>query len=88
MQYGDTGISVDALFQYMGAASVNHSYVSMNFKSSSQNVNQRDAELFHLKSKVFFLFHVINFNFSLTVHLIFMLHIQLSDIEENNSNIF
>ncbi|KAF3613740.1 Vacuolar-processing enzyme [Capsicum annuum] len=51
MQYGDTGISVDALFQYMGAASVNHSYVSMNFKSSSQNVNQRDAELFHLKSK-------------------------------------
>ncbi|KAF3635728.1 Vacuolar-processing enzyme [Capsicum annuum] len=51
MQYGDTGISVDALFQYMGAASVNHSYVSMNFKSSSQNVNQRDAELFYLKSK-------------------------------------
>ncbi|WMV42401.1 hypothetical protein MTR67_035786 [Solanum verrucosum] len=51
MQYGDTVLSVDVLFQYMGAASVNHSHVSMNSESSSQNVDQRDVELFYLTSK-------------------------------------
>ncbi|CAN4114375.1 unnamed protein product [Withania somnifera] len=52
MQYGDTVLSFDALFQYMGAASVNHSHVSVNSKSSStQNVDQRNSELFYLTSK-------------------------------------
>ncbi|XP_055819310.1 vacuolar-processing enzyme-like [Solanum dulcamara] len=51
MQYGDTVLSVDDLSQYMGASSVNHSHVSMNSKLSSQNVDQRDTELFYLTSK-------------------------------------
>ncbi|CAN4099814.1 unnamed protein product [Withania somnifera] len=52
MQYGDMVLSVDALFQYMGAASKNQSQVSINSKSSStQNVDQRDTELFYLSSK-------------------------------------
>ena len=53
MQYGDMVLSVDALFQYMGVASINHSHVSMNsYKSSSQNVEQRETELFYWQSKV------------------------------------
>ncbi|XP_015084316.1 vacuolar-processing enzyme-like [Solanum pennellii] len=52
MQYGDMVLSVDALFQYMGVASINHSHVSMNsYKSSSQNVEQRETELFYWQSK-------------------------------------
>ncbi|PHT38562.1 Vacuolar-processing enzyme [Capsicum baccatum] len=54
MQYGDMELSFDALFQYMGVASKNHTYVSMDSKSFSvysRNVDQRETEFFYWQSK-------------------------------------
>ncbi|KAJ8542207.1 hypothetical protein K7X08_017073 [Anisodus acutangulus] len=55
MQYGDMVLSSDALSEYMGVASSNHSHASVNAmslsKSSSRNVDQRSAEIFYLFSK-------------------------------------
>lgn len=64
MQYGDMELSVDALFQYMGSVSTSHSQApcpmasapspmdAASFLTSSENVDQRDTELFYLTSKV------------------------------------
>nr|XP_016487189.1 PREDICTED: vacuolar-processing enzyme-like [Nicotiana tabacum] len=63
MQYGDMELSVDALFQYMGSVSTSHSQApcpmasapspmdAASFLTSSENVDQRDTELFYLTSK-------------------------------------
>lgn len=61
MQYGDTELKTDMLALYMGTnpANENFTYVDDNSlrPSSSNPVNQRDADLIHFWNKVLVLYY-------------------------------